>query len=318
MHSHCLLDPAFPSDRRIDMESTILGLLQFYIALPTLFESVSSTPGYIGVLLSIWVLKQKDSIYRDIDEETKMCLAMERSVEGFAGNLSNKKPSKEDVAITEGIQQDLKKVATTVTDMTKADLAQKPVVYELVSVDIRTLGMLVKLSPLDDDLYRYSQVAAFLGRILGDRIPSVVPTNAIDAITACIDYIDLIFLSASDCWKVMTVILENGILPSLLKANAWLSKHSPNQRSPALKQIKLTGKTAAMLSGIFPKWLIYRSCLRLVSKSLKEISKLHLEETLSEGEVHSAFRQFKKLVEQRSQIKTSSDAHGKIACGGVC
>lgn len=129
------------------------------------------------------------------------------------------------------------------------------------------------------------------------RAADGMPTSTI---SLCYDNISSGFYSTNgSAWAVQAI--DSGIFTVMLQSGQWLSLRDHRD---------LVKRLVDFLSKLWPKYLVFRSVLRAVRKSIRKVKKLGLTTAATAGPLWDAWRGFQELAEERLSMLDAWDKEG--------
>ncbi|KIM82784.1 hypothetical protein PILCRDRAFT_456325 [Piloderma croceum F 1598] len=189
------------------------------------------------------------------------------------------------------------------------DNLQNTTNIDSVTDSLRIIGVLSFHPPI-----RYALANNLSFRIVTSVLTSITsqpysPSTAravCSCIVECCTYL-ICWLETANGVSGIQQALEAGLLSALVKSDPWLSKFDAAHSTMHLP----------LLSNVLPKYLIYRSVVRRVTKSLRNISMLGDEQKMVQGTLYwSAWSQFKQTAAERSRIDKEMEigSAGRMLC----
>jgi hypothetical protein len=300
------------NDGRNQVLTTIIDLLFFFASESWLLEIVGGTPGAVGLLIKLWTMEAHDPDYfltsstyditpskalevyitwysieghnLDWDEEVL------NPANGGAGSLAF--AALEHLRVQDNIQN--KTDILRVTDSLRITKA---------------LSCHISIRSVLTTSHSFSAITRVLTSVTSQPYSAPTAYAVCSCIIECCDYL-ISWLEIANGVSNIQEVLEARLLPALVKSDPWLSKFDKSHSTMHLP----------LLESVLPKYLIYRSVVRMVTKSLKSIDVLGTEEKMVRGTPFwLAWLLFKETAANRSRIDKDMEIGnvGRMMCGNL-
>lgn len=300
LHTHCIMERSLGETLRIASLHCIPRALASFGWHAGLRKSMLETPGYLTIFLRHWeeecsyvsqpelawdelyfcIALEQLLLYRD--EDDNVVAAIVNATEGGAETVSR-------IALDQLLYQlqSVKKGGRMQLDSLCFDLT---IIWHLSSgLSSAALRPLLcrGLAPT---------IATFLrllrSRTSGlDEIPSVID-RAVAATFSIISTI--LFTSNGPAW--VSQLIDAGLVPGILDSGLWLSNMLPDMPS----------SVSAGVFGHLQQYLVYRSVLRSVKKTLKDVKRMQENQVVS-GTLWEGYLAFEKIASHRLEVKAMFD-----------
>ena len=302
-------------DSRNQVITTIIDLLFFFAIESWLLELVGATPGAVGLLVKLWTAQAEDPESYSTSSLYNITLGKVLQVYITWYSTENHSPNW-DEEVLGPMNGDAGRLAlAALCHLRVRDSLQSKTDIQPVTDSLGIIGALSFHSPI-----RYALATNHSFRIVTKVLTSVTsqPYSPSTAGTVCLCIVQcykylICWLETANGVSGIQQALETGLLPALVKSDAWLSKIEMSQMTILLP----------LLSNVLPKYLIYRSIVRAVTKSLRNISALGTEGKMDQGApLWLAWLRFKQVAADRSRIDKEMEIGnaGRMICSNknVC
>jgi hypothetical protein len=302
-------------DGRNQVLTTIIDLLFFFAVESWLLEVVGGTSGVVGLLIKIWTTQPQDPESRLTSSIYNITPSRALQVYMTRYGTENENPDW-DNEVLGPMNGDAGRLASEgLCHFRVRDDLQNTINIDSVTDSLRIIGVLSLHPPI-----RYALANNHSFRIVTSVLTSITsqpysPSTAravCSCIVECCTYL-ICWLETANGVSGIQQALEAGLLSALVKSDPWLSKFDAAHSTMHLP----------LLSNVLPKYLIYRSVVRRVTKSLRNISMLGDEQKMVQGTLYwSAWSQFKQTAAERSRIDKEMEigSAGRMLCSNkkVC
>jgi hypothetical protein len=302
-------------DGRNQVLTTIIDLLFFFGIESWLLKVVSGTSGVVGLLIKIWTTQPLDpgshltsSVY-DITPN--------KALQVYMTEYGTENENLDWVSEVLGpMNGDAGRLALGgLCHLRVRDNLQNTTNIDYVTDSLRIIGVLSFHPPIRYALANNNSFRLVTGVLTSITSQPYLPSTAravCSCIVECCTYL-ICWLETANGVSGIQQALEAGLLSALVKSDPWLSKFDAAHSTMHLP----------LLANVLPKYLIYRSVVRRVTKSLRNISMLGDEQKMVQGTSYwSAWSQFKQTAAERSRIDKEMEIGnaGRMLCSNkkVC
>jgi hypothetical protein len=297
---HCFAEPMLPTmDTRFQF-GVYVATMNLLTALvhqsPELRTTVASTPGVIALTTKLWIAETK------MGNEI-LSFRASRVLERF---VSVPGPGWRDQIVASGSGPFA--IAKTILDRIRVN-SMEPSIKATSYISLHS-DLLIAMGFTDGPttdvcraLWSQHSIAVVTKAIfcLSSDKPadmSSIPDSVIgQCLTFGVIYLDISFTNSEDTHTWIVQAVEARLIPALLKATRFFSYEG------ALEPI-----CSNFLGDVIPQYLVYRSVLRSVARSLKNIRRHGLEKKLAEtGPFRDSWNTLNDLVSERLAIKAHYD-----------
>jgi len=309
---HCFSKPMLNSidgEFRLHVYFTTMGLLSVLAEETGLRVTIGSTPGLIAIITKLWIAEAK--------KEGGVCFKASTVLERF---VSAPKPGWLDQIIA-AADNNPTVVAKTILERIRANLLEPGVLstdYAAIHKDLLiAMGFSQAATPaVCHALRSHHSIPTITKAMLclsSDRHANAPPHSTripdrfiSQCLTFCIIYLDMSFIDSEDAGTWIAQAIDAQLIPAFLKSTRFFVHDG------ALKQI-----CPKILGDVIPQYLVYRSVLRAVARSLKNIRRIGLEGLVPEnGPFRDSWSTLNELANERLGIKAHYDKDPSLViCG---
>ncbi|KIM82786.1 hypothetical protein PILCRDRAFT_820070 [Piloderma croceum F 1598] len=309
---HCFSKPMLNSidtKFRFHVYFITMSLLSILAEETGLRVTIGSTPGLIAIITKLWIAEAKK----------------EGGVMGFKASMvlerfvSAPKPGWLDQIIAAADNNPIL-VAKTILERIRANLLEPgilPTNYAAIHKDLLiAMGFSQAATPAVCHALRSQHSITTITKAMlclsSDRHANAphrtgIPNRFIgQCLTFCIIYLDMSFIDSEDAGTWIAQAIDAQLIPAFLKSTRFFVHDG------ALEQI-----CPKILGDVIPQYLVYRTVLRAVARSLKNIRRLGLEGLVPEnGPFRDSWTTLNELVNERLGIKAHYDKDPSLViCG---
>jgi hypothetical protein len=302
--AHCFIEPMLNimnTKFRFSVYHATMGLLTALVGEAGLRITVGSTPQLIAITTKLWIAEAKKG-------SELLCFMASMVLERF---VSAPKPGWHD-QIVAAAGNDPGVIAKTILERIRANLIEPGVVPTnhvafhkdiLIAIGF-TDGPTTAVCRALWSQHSITTITKAMLCLLSDRHAdgSAGFTEIPDAfisqcLTFCVMYLDISFTNSEDACTWIVQAIDAQLIPALLKSTRFFAHEA-----------MLESICSNILGDIIPQYLVYRSVLRPVARSLKNTRRLGLEGQLSDtGSFRDSWITFNELASERLTIKAHYD-----------
>ncbi|KII87049.1 hypothetical protein PLICRDRAFT_243254 [Plicaturopsis crispa FD-325 SS-3] len=288
-HDKCIVGGAYGDE---GSEMAVVAITHTLVALSlskVTRSAVLRTPGVVALLARQWLQERPPKL---ANQTRSFAVALENLLERLYPT-----PTQE---VLDAAGGDAALVATTVLARLRTSLATADVEDIVVHLSLIHEFSCISCRPLHLALINHGAIPETI-KVLSWSNARAMDGTPPDTISLCFNNILLGFYSANgSAWAVQA--LDSGLLTALLRSARWMSSQNTGDAHVEF--------LINFFSEVLPKYLVFRSVLRAVRKSISQVKKLGLTTAASTGPLWDAWKAFQKLAEERLALLDAWDQEG--------
>lgn len=268
-------------------------------------ELLSGTPGVLELLTRLWIKESKKGSRQFVAATAISKLVTDELDPGVNPKWVDRTTLDSIVRFAGG---ELSKIASCSLARIRTNLAQQPEPdWTSLNGDV-VIVMLLSVCHIPELRHAYlsqGSVTVITKAMVRISVHGLSSSN-IDELTSCLvvcmTYLQTPMIT-TDGFTWVLQALEAHILPTLLSVSGWASRDD-DVRTQCISILETIGP-----------YLVYRSVLRVVSRSLRRIESLRLEAKMAKkGKLWDTWNKFKDIAHMRLELKSFYDEHPSAVC----